>query len=642
MKDAASPSSPSASLSDSSADVVMDAGSSSPGNQSDEGREELTNAAKFKAAQDLRIQTTNLPATPTTKERANSVGSATTTASGSSAEAKTPLPPSSTGKKRRRRTAAQIDRKFPCTYPGCTKAYGSEGSLTQHQRLKHRHQGPEPGGAGNPLSRFFLRTPRSLTTTLGHTTGPGGTRTVTIRPAGIDTTALPGLSVFDAATLVPENESVSGTFLVSSSAELMVGSSAFGHARQHLRARSNSMPVSYSSSSSSPPPYLTPPSPHPVATPSSQSTKATPSSQSTRRGRAAGTPRVKPPIRRTKSRSKSESMNELMGNFDFHTEDPMRPPTHARSASDSVSFPVVYGERSTSQSTADVDAGLQFSWRHAIAFAHTDSPPSSVEEAIDSDILSVLADCGDASDTGDSTRERGSTRSGSGSRMDEWFNQPDAMYLTTSLEKMTMMHESGAASPHAPHPRIKLEGFSDGTGHSPFPRVSIDSFIVNPLGPSSLLDADTNTHRRTPSATNTNAMIKHECIQPEATDQLVGHDLFACNHVGIKTEGAATKTASWTKELAALESYSSAALDQSDYMDVDSCSYGPMPWKTEKPKVSDFGSSTATTVDSLTAFLQHGDKNPGSFFPMGDAFTLDYNMEEARLSSPVVPPRNEL
>ncbi|CAK4632333.1 unnamed protein product [Aphanomyces euteiches] len=41
-------------------------------------------------------------------------------------------------KKRRRRTAAQIDRKYVCTYAGCKKAYGSEGSLTQHMRLKHR------------------------------------------------------------------------------------------------------------------------------------------------------------------------------------------------------------------------------------------------------------------------------------------------------------------------------------------------------------------------------------------------------------------------------------------------------------------------------------------------------------------------
>ncbi|ETV88316.1 hypothetical protein, variant 7 [Aphanomyces astaci] len=41
-------------------------------------------------------------------------------------------------KKRRRRTAAQIDRKFVCSYAGCKKAYGSEGSLTQHMRLKHR------------------------------------------------------------------------------------------------------------------------------------------------------------------------------------------------------------------------------------------------------------------------------------------------------------------------------------------------------------------------------------------------------------------------------------------------------------------------------------------------------------------------
>ncbi|KAF0690088.1 Aste57867_18482 [Aphanomyces stellatus] len=42
-------------------------------------------------------------------------------------------------KKRRRRTAAQIDRKYVCSYAGCKKAYGSEGSLTQHMRLKHRN-----------------------------------------------------------------------------------------------------------------------------------------------------------------------------------------------------------------------------------------------------------------------------------------------------------------------------------------------------------------------------------------------------------------------------------------------------------------------------------------------------------------------
>jgi hypothetical protein len=79
-------------------------------------------------------------------------------------------PPSSSSKKRRRRSAAEIDRKFRCPFPDCPKvgnsfgdilswvcvinssfficfgcqAYGTEGSLIQHQRLKHPDQTPEP------------------------------------------------------------------------------------------------------------------------------------------------------------------------------------------------------------------------------------------------------------------------------------------------------------------------------------------------------------------------------------------------------------------------------------------------------------------------------------------------------------------
>lgn len=37
--------------------------------------------------------------------------------------------------KRFRRTADKIDRKYVC--PNCEKAYGTEASLVQHQRLKH-------------------------------------------------------------------------------------------------------------------------------------------------------------------------------------------------------------------------------------------------------------------------------------------------------------------------------------------------------------------------------------------------------------------------------------------------------------------------------------------------------------------------
>lgn len=46
-------------------------------------------------------------------------------------------PPGKVKKRRHRRTAAEIERTHACTYPGCSKAYGSESSLNQHIRLKH-------------------------------------------------------------------------------------------------------------------------------------------------------------------------------------------------------------------------------------------------------------------------------------------------------------------------------------------------------------------------------------------------------------------------------------------------------------------------------------------------------------------------
>lgn len=43
---------------------------------------------------------------------------------------------SSCNQKRYRRTAGEISRKFICW---CGKAYGSEGSLNQHKKLKNHH-----------------------------------------------------------------------------------------------------------------------------------------------------------------------------------------------------------------------------------------------------------------------------------------------------------------------------------------------------------------------------------------------------------------------------------------------------------------------------------------------------------------------
>ena len=40
-------------------------------------------------------------------------------------------------RKRFRKTAAEINRHFRCPIESCQKAYGSEGSLNQHIKLKH-------------------------------------------------------------------------------------------------------------------------------------------------------------------------------------------------------------------------------------------------------------------------------------------------------------------------------------------------------------------------------------------------------------------------------------------------------------------------------------------------------------------------
>lgn len=53
-------------------------------------------------------------------------------------------PTSDDKKKRYRRTANEISRHYICPQPGCGKSYGSEGSLNQHLKLKHK--GAYPNG----------------------------------------------------------------------------------------------------------------------------------------------------------------------------------------------------------------------------------------------------------------------------------------------------------------------------------------------------------------------------------------------------------------------------------------------------------------------------------------------------------------
>jgi hypothetical protein len=41
-------------------------------------------------------------------------------------------------RKRMRRTAVEIARHYVCNIDKCNKSYGSEGSLNQHIKIKHR------------------------------------------------------------------------------------------------------------------------------------------------------------------------------------------------------------------------------------------------------------------------------------------------------------------------------------------------------------------------------------------------------------------------------------------------------------------------------------------------------------------------
>ena len=52
-------------------------------------------------------------------------------------------------RKRHRRTATEIERHFVCQVDGCTKSYGSEGSLNQHMKLKHPEYYRQQIAAGN-------------------------------------------------------------------------------------------------------------------------------------------------------------------------------------------------------------------------------------------------------------------------------------------------------------------------------------------------------------------------------------------------------------------------------------------------------------------------------------------------------------
>ncbi|KDO33227.1 hypothetical protein SPRG_02037 [Saprolegnia parasitica CBS 223.65] len=167
--------------------------------------------AQFKAAQNLKIEIDHL--------RDDDSSDLTTPSAG-----QTPMGTEMEKKKRRRRTAAQIDRKWTCTYTGCRKAYGSEGSLTQHMRLKHRN-----------LS--LAHRERANLVNLSAVYYTAAANNIAIRPAlnfGIES------GPFLSQLTPPGIDSIG--FLTSPEHGAL--SSSSDSPQKQLRSRSNSMPVS--------------------------------------------------------------------------------------------------------------------------------------------------------------------------------------------------------------------------------------------------------------------------------------------------------------------------------------------------------------------------------------------------------------
>jgi len=66
------------------------------------------------------------------------------------------------GKKRHRRTAQEIERKYRCEAPSCGKAYGSEGALKMHIRLKHSEEAIIPSPKQEEYQENEVSSPASL------------------------------------------------------------------------------------------------------------------------------------------------------------------------------------------------------------------------------------------------------------------------------------------------------------------------------------------------------------------------------------------------------------------------------------------------------------------------------------------------
>ncbi|CEG35392.1 Zinc finger C2H2-type/integrase DNA-binding domain [Plasmopara halstedii] len=264
---------------------------------------------------------------------------------------------SSTSKKRRRRSAAEIDRKFKCSVKGCPKAYGSEGSLIHHQRVKHPElaQAEAQERKETQVGTFLLPLHNAP-------------RNVAIRPATPMMTIAPDSSIM---IRTQSSETISPTIFPPDLIPPFVNTS-----RCNMRSRSNSEPVTVNDSVSKPF--------HSIAAPKSNPIKQR---ARTPRPRRVSTLHSKTVISTTELlniRPKSESFPELDS---FQPFEALSIPVNQRSDSAASAHEPILPTTSVNFSNQQ-----SFDWSIASisASGHSSSLPSD-DQAIDSDILSVLA-----------------------------------------------------------------------------------------------------------------------------------------------------------------------------------------------------------------------------------------------------------
>ncbi|CAH0479281.1 unnamed protein product [Peronospora belbahrii] len=236
--------------------------------------------------------------------------------------------PLSTSKKRRRRSAAEIDRKFKCPFAGCVKAYGSEGSLIHHQKLKHPER-VDLHEKDNQVGTFLLplhNTPRN----------------VMIRPATPLVTFLPDQK------LLLSKQSTNDRDNLASSLDVVPPSAKTP--RCNMRSRSESDPVTFMEEQTKPRVAI---STATIMTKSGPKTSCKPY--------RIATPYVKKAATATATSDSSASAHEAI-------------------------LPI--------SSTGSIEH-RSFEWPATLISAsrHHSASLSSDEQAIDSDILSVLANC---------------------------------------------------------------------------------------------------------------------------------------------------------------------------------------------------------------------------------------------------------